>query len=89
MDGVPNSVTYVLTNLVLLRVTATAQEPIEERLILLRHSKSPSLSSPTPVFYRACDYSNCELLSFSASQTADTYTHVSPTMHREAAMIPT
>jgi hypothetical protein len=25
-------------------------------------------------------------LSFSASQTDDTYTHVSPTRHREAAM---
>src|SRR5919107_1373000 len=45
------AVAYVLTNFVLLRVTAAAtQEPIEERLILLGHFKSPSLSFPTPVF---------------------------------------
>src|ERR687894_561929 len=44
------AVAYVLTNLVLLRVTAATQEPIEERLILLGHFKSPSLSFPTPVF---------------------------------------
>src|SRR5215210_8411980 len=40
------AVAYVLTNLVLFGVTVAAQEPIEERLILLGHFKSPSLSFP-------------------------------------------
>jgi hypothetical protein len=39
-------VTYVLTNLVFFGVTVAAEEPIEERFVLLGHFKSPSLSFP-------------------------------------------
>src|SRR5215207_7224890 len=52
------AMTYVLTDLVFFGVTVAAQEPIEERLILLGHlNLLPSLF-PTLFYYRACDYSN-------------------------------